>query len=192
MSWASVTVPLPPPVITPPVVEVALILNTVESLAGAVVLWTIKWPFWTIPLYQLLSESVTLAPVGGVPVTVAVFVYWPDTTVPVAVQIITLSDGIVDAGKEVEGQEIVPTLLSTTEMLVKSTLPVFWTTYCQVTESPVFNSGPGELVTSTLFVFFSIFIAGAGISSDERCPTKKAEFSLCSSVIKAGTAIPLG
>ncbi len=64
--------------------------------------------------------------------------------------------------------------------------------YCQLTESPVLSSGPGEVVTSVLFVFFSIFIAGAGISSEERCPTKRAEFSLCSSVIKAGTALPLG
>ena len=63
----------------------------------------------------------TFGPIGGVPVTVPVLVYWPRTAMPVFVH------EAVPPGNIVPMVQIPPTLSSVTAPPVRVTLPVFVT-----------------------------------------------------------------
>jgi len=93
--------------------------------------------------------------------------------------------------RDVSGQEIVPTMSSTTTMSVKVTLPVFCTMYCHVTGSPTFSVGPGAATTSMLLVFLVMVISGAAIKMDESEPIRIAELFCCSWVMNWLTGFPL-
>jgi len=152
-----------------------------------VVFWTIRWPFFGIPVYQLESVAVTVVSEGVFPVTVAVLVNGPPITVPEAEHSI-----VAPADKDVPGHVIATDGLSVTEIFVKVTLPVFCTIYFQETGSSIYKLGPGAAETSWSLTFLTKLICGFSTNTDERCPTKNAELSFSSSVINASTAVPVG
>jgi hypothetical protein len=81
--------------------------------------------------------------------------------VPEAVQVIE-SPGDPLAASVVPGQDTVtPDSLSVTATDVKGTLPVFVTTYVQLTVLPTATSGPGGRLASTPFVRLTMSIPPA-------------------------------
>ena len=88
-------------------------------------------------------------------VTVAVFVYWPGTTVPLAVQVIELEPGPLVPGSVVIGQVTVTPWSSVTETLVILKEVRLVTRYLHWTVSPQARVGPGAESASSPLVLFS-------------------------------------
>src|SRR5690349_2966587 len=89
------------------------------------------------PKYQLRSSELTVEP-PALPVAVPRFVYWQAAAVPLPVQVMDSP-----AARVVFGQETATPLSSVTLTSVSVTLPVFLTTYCQVTALPTATEAPG-------------------------------------------------
>jgi hypothetical protein len=144
-----------------------------------------------------VSDDITGVPVGGFPVTVAVFTTWPASTsawvsVYVAVQVV-LAPGISVA----TGQETVKTFGSATAMLVSVTLPVFetWNVYPIVEPAMAPDGDPACLS----IVMAGLDVTGASIESlavnagplggvavtVAELATWPASMSVCSSVYEA-------
>ena len=87
-----------------------------------------------------------------------VFAYCPEIAVPVAVQVTEPPGAIATRFAVPWPQSIAASspILSSTTVVASRVLPVFVTTYVQVTVEPMATRGPGAVSASTPLVYFFI------------------------------------